>query len=62
MKKPITLLDKQFDLYIPEAEILRAVQKVADAVARDYKDQVPIFIGVRSTGRPGFIDVSRPAM
>lgn len=46
MKKSITLLDKQFDLYIPEAEILRAVQKVADAVARDYRDEVPIFIGV----------------
>lgn len=46
MKKSITLLDKHFDLYIPESEILKAVQKVADQVARDYKDEVPIFIGV----------------
>ncbi|WP_350287133.1 adenylate kinase [uncultured Croceitalea sp.] len=42
----IKLHDKVFKPYLSEAEILQAVQKVADAVAADYKDEVPIFVGV----------------
>ena len=42
----IRLHDKLFKPYLSEAEILSAVQKMADDVARDYKDEVPIFVGV----------------
>ncbi len=42
----ITLHDKQFKPYLSEAQILAAVKKVAEEVARDYKDEVPIFVGV----------------
>lgn len=40
------LHDKNFEPYLTEAEILAAVQRVADAVAADYKDETPIFVGV----------------
>lgn len=40
------LLDKNFIPYLTEAEVLTAVQKVADAVAADYKNETPIFVGV----------------
>lgn len=46
MDKTITLLDKQFELFISESEISEAVARIANAVARDYKDEIPIFIGV----------------
>lgn len=42
----ITLYDKHFDPYLSEEEILAAIKKVADAVAVDYKDQSPLFVGV----------------
>jgi adenylate kinase len=42
----IKLQDKLFKPYLSEEEILSAVQKMADEVARDYKDEVPIFVGV----------------
>ncbi|MFD2589106.1 adenylate kinase [Croceitalea marina] len=42
----IKLHDKLFKPYLSEAEILAAVQKMADEIARDYKDEVPIFVGV----------------
>jgi len=42
----ITLHDKQFKPYLTEKEILAAVKKVAEEVARDYKDEVPVFVGV----------------
>ena len=46
MEKSVRLFGKQFELFLPEAEILQAVQKVADDIARDYKDKVPVFVGV----------------
>ncbi len=42
----IRLHDKQFEPYLSEEQILKAVKKVAEDVARDYKDKVPIFVGV----------------
>ncbi|MEH6678934.1 MAG: adenylate kinase [Sediminicola sp.] len=42
----IKLHDKYFRPFLGEAEIQMAVRKVAGAVAADYKDQVPIFVGV----------------
>ncbi|MEJ2162594.1 MAG: adenylate kinase [Robiginitalea sp.] len=46
MEKSVSLLGKRFVPFVSEAEILQAVQKVADAIARDYKDEVPVFVGV----------------
>lgn len=46
MEKSVSLLGKRFVPFLPEAEILQAVQKVADAIARDYRDKVPVFVGV----------------
>ncbi len=46
MEKSVRLFGKQFELFLPEAEILQAVQKVADEIARDYRDEAPVFVGV----------------
>ena len=45
-KPLITLHNRQFKPFLSEKEILAAVKKIADEVARDYKDEVPIFVGV----------------
>ncbi len=42
----ITLKDKEFKPFLSEAEIKAAVSKMAKEVAKDYKDEVPIFVGV----------------
>ncbi len=40
------LHDKSFVPYLSEAEIMTAVKQVANAIAQDYKNETPIFIGV----------------
>ncbi len=40
------LHNKTFVPFLSEAQILAAVSKVADQVAKDYKDRTPIFVGV----------------
>lgn len=42
----IKLHDKRFKLFLKEEEILAAVKKVATEIAEDYRDEVPIFVGV----------------
>ncbi len=42
----IKLYDKRFKLFLKEEEILAAVKKIAQDIAEDYRDQVPIFVGV----------------
>ncbi|MBT8291160.1 MAG: adenylate kinase [Muriicola sp.] len=42
----IKIHDKNFELFLTEEEILNAVKKVAGEIAADYKDEVPIFVGV----------------
>lgn len=42
----IQLQDRFFKPFISEKEIQQAVQRIADRVAEDYKDQTPIFVGV----------------
>ena len=42
----IKLHDKRFKLFLKEEQILEAVKKVAVEIAEDYRDQVPIFVGV----------------
>ena len=46
MKKSVTLFGKRFTPFIPEEEILAAVERMAGEIARDYKDEVPVFVGV----------------
>ena len=38
--------DSYFDLFLSEEEILASVKKIAEEIAKDYKDEVPIFVGV----------------
>jgi len=40
------LHDKNFVPFLSEAQIMEAVQRVANAVAEDYKNETPIFVGV----------------
>ncbi len=42
----ITLLDKQFSLYIPPEKIQAEVQRIADSINEDLKNDDVIFIGV----------------
>ncbi|MGX1929870.1 adenylate kinase [Flagellimonas sp. 2504JD4-2] len=42
----IKLHDKVFKPYLKEGQILEAIDKMAAQIADDYKDQVPIFVGV----------------
>jgi len=42
----IKIHDKNFDLFLTEAEIIQAVKRVAEDIAEDYKNEVPIFVGV----------------
>lgn len=42
----IKLHDKVFKPYLKEEEILRAIEKMAGEIAKDYKDEVPLFVGV----------------
>ncbi len=42
----IKLHDKHFKAFLSEAQIEAAVKNVAEKVAADYKDEVPIFVGV----------------
>ena len=42
----IKLHDKYFDPFLNEAEIKAAVKKIAQEIAADYKNEVPIFVGV----------------
>jgi len=42
----IQLHDKHFKPFLSEAQIQAAVKKVADKVAADFQDEIPIFVGV----------------
>lgn len=42
----ITVKDKQFGLTIPEAEILKQVNRVAEQITKDYEGQSPVFLVV----------------
>ncbi|MDT0607903.1 adenylate kinase [Croceitalea rosinachiae] len=42
----IKIHDKLFKPYLSEAQILKAVKKIAQEIALDYKDVTPIFVGV----------------
>jgi hypoxanthine phosphoribosyltransferase len=40
----IQILDKKFETFIPYEEIDRAIEKMAEKINRDLKDEVPIFL------------------
>jgi len=42
----IKLHDKFFKPYLKEEQILNAIAKMAKDIAKDYKDEVPLFVGV----------------
>ncbi|HUH46223.1 MAG TPA: adenylate kinase [Arenibacter sp.] len=42
----IKLHDKYFKPFISEGEIMAAIKNMADAIAADYKEETPIFVGV----------------
>ncbi len=42
----IQVKDKLFDLFIPESEILEAVQRVANQISKDVRSENPLFICV----------------
>lgn len=44
MMDSVTILDKTFVKFIPGAEIDAAIQKVADQINKDYKDDDPILL------------------
>ena len=44
--KVIKLHDKYFEPFISQDQIQEAVSKIAHEIAADYKDEVPIFVGV----------------
>ncbi len=45
-KSVIKLHDKHFEPFISEAEIQRAVQKVAQEIVNDFQDEIPVFVVV----------------
>lgn len=42
----IQVLDKQFEVSIPESEIRRQVGRVASEITRDYEGQTPVFLAI----------------
>jgi len=46
MKERIRLKDKDFELYIPEHEIVCAIEKMAEQIERDVKGTNPLFVGI----------------
>ncbi|WP_083158064.1 adenylate kinase [Allomuricauda sp. CP2A] len=42
----IKLHDKIFKPYLKEEQILQAIEKMATEIAKDYKDETPLFVGV----------------
>jgi len=46
MKKLIQLHDLQFEPFISEDKITRSIEKVAEQINRDFKDENPVFLGV----------------
>jgi hypoxanthine phosphoribosyltransferase len=44
--QPIKLHDKQFEIYLPEADIQQKVKEIADKINRDYQGLNPLFISI----------------
>jgi hypoxanthine phosphoribosyltransferase len=46
MKEQIRLKDKDFELYIPEQEIVAAISRMAEEIKRDMEGKNPLFVGI----------------
>jgi len=46
MREIIRLKDKDFELYIPENEILHAIDKIAEKIKCDVEGTNPLFVGI----------------
>ncbi|MDR2084554.1 MAG: hypoxanthine phosphoribosyltransferase [Bacteroidales bacterium] len=46
MNKIIQVFDKKFELYIPHKEIIESINRIAEAINNEYKDDDPLFLGV----------------
>jgi len=44
--KSVQIRDKEFDLFIPEKDILEAIRKVADQINKDLEGKNPLFVCV----------------
>lgn len=44
--KSVTIKDKEFDLFIPEKQIIEAIEKVAQQISKDLDGKDPLFICV----------------
>jgi hypoxanthine phosphoribosyltransferase len=44
--QPITIQDKQFNIYLPERRILHSVEIVAARLSHDYRGKQPLFLSV----------------
>ena len=42
----VKILDKEFSIYLTEAQILKEVKRVAEQINEDLKDEKPIFMGI----------------
>ena len=42
----VKILDKEFEIFIPEQKIYEAIDKLAEQITNDYKDSDPIFLGI----------------
>ncbi|WP_181304244.1 hypoxanthine phosphoribosyltransferase [Rufibacter sp. XAAS-G3-1] len=43
---PVTILDKQFSIYLPERKILQSVEILAARLSHDYQGKQPLFLSV----------------
>ena len=48
----VKIKDKSFKTSIPEAEILKKVQVVADRLNKDYEGKTPVFLAVLNGAYP----------
>lgn len=46
MTQTIRLIDKDFELYIPEQKILQAIDNMAEKISQDVKGTNPLFVGI----------------
>lgn len=57
--KRIRLKDKNFELYIPDREIEKAIKRVAGEIGRDIEGKNPLFVGILNGAFMFIADVMR---
>lgn len=55
----ITVCDKQFKLYMPEAEIKATVQRMAQEISNDLRDSSPLFVPILTGSYIFMADLAR---